>query len=131
MSKMNESQASHCAKESAKEIIDLAAESDEDEEQVRKSVHRGPPGRTPPPSPVFINHARSRVKRTFEEEVANLKCPICWEEASLSHRDCRLFVCSHYVCRKCYEELEGSRCPMCRKDIKVDGCVIRPFKLSL
>jgi hypothetical protein len=61
----------------------------------------------------------------YECESKNLRCAICLESESLLPGSCVMFMCSHYVCELCYPSVEGKRCPLCRKEIKVsvdEGC---------
>jgi hypothetical protein len=55
----------------------------------------------------------------YEKESVGLRCPICLEEEGLSVESCVMFTCAHYVCDMCYPKVEGSMCPLCRKQIKV------------
>jgi hypothetical protein len=110
------------------EETELDEKEEEEEEEEQKPVFRGPPGHTPPASPMLIRHAPSLAKRRFQE-VSGLKCPVCWEERGLTHRECTLFSCSHYVCRTCYDSLEGGPCPLCRDDISLEDSVVRRSKL--
>jgi hypothetical protein len=115
------------------EEVQQEEEEEDEEEENENTFHTGPPGHTPAPSPLFIGHGPSQTKRRFDE-VNELQCCICLTEEGLTHDNCVLFICSHYLCRPCYDRLNGSCsssspiCPMCRGEIDPDESVIRRLK---
>jgi hypothetical protein len=88
-----------------------------------------PPLPQPPVTPVAKGKpSQSQLAKRllwYECESKNLRCAICLESESLLPGSCVMFMCSHYVCELCYPSVEGKRCPLCRKEIKVsvdEGC---------
>lgn len=53
-----------------------------------------------------------------------MECPICYE----LNANTKLIPCNHHVCERCWQKMNGNKCPMCR-GIVID--TIKPLKSTV